>query len=213
MQDSVGDPHFPVWLVGDSPPPKWREVLETPLDPRHPARHSIWTSVLDYMQEELFRAEKRRFDSTRLYIRNAISDRADKPTAAQTNWPSGVQEEMDKTQASLSLHKPKVVLTFGAFAFEFLMRVRGEESPRHFGHWTTKRLGNEFRRRVNSFNAEQTNVVPLLHVSISRGKFLAIHNNFVGDKREDHPDYFKFAGRELAGLLLREFPSDPIWME
>jgi hypothetical protein len=46
MKPLVGDPDFPIWLLGDSNPKGWQSVLETPLDPRHPARHNIWTPVL-----------------------------------------------------------------------------------------------------------------------------------------------------------------------
>lgn len=37
MKPQVGDPDFPIWLLGDSNPKGWQSVLETPLDPRHPA--------------------------------------------------------------------------------------------------------------------------------------------------------------------------------
>jgi len=54
MNESVGDPKFPIWLIGDSPPEAWADKLDTPLDPRHPARHSIWTSVADPMQDRFY---------------------------------------------------------------------------------------------------------------------------------------------------------------
>jgi hypothetical protein len=72
MKDSVGKPEFPIWLIGDSPPEAWAAKLDTPLDPRHPARHSIWTSVADPMQDMLYRQSKLRLDMSRLYIRNAM---------------------------------------------------------------------------------------------------------------------------------------------
>ncbi|MFC1981321.1 hypothetical protein ACFLVN_03660 [Chloroflexota bacterium] len=75
MKDFAGDPKFPTWLIGDSPPEKWADRLDTPLDPRHPARHSIWTSVADSMQDKLYRDGNRRLDTSEPYIRNA----SDKP--------------------------------------------------------------------------------------------------------------------------------------
>ena len=54
MKDSTGNPEFPIWLVGGSPPEAWADKLDTPLDPRHPARHSIWTSVADSMLDRLY---------------------------------------------------------------------------------------------------------------------------------------------------------------
>ena len=79
MKDFTGNPEFPIWLVGDSPPEAWADKLDTPLDPRHPARHSILTSVADPMQDRLYRQSKRRLDTSRLYIRNAVSQPLKRP--------------------------------------------------------------------------------------------------------------------------------------
>jgi integrase len=59
MNDFIGDPEFPVWLIGDSPPEKWMDKLDYPLDMKHPARHNIWTSVADQMQDRLFRHDRK----------------------------------------------------------------------------------------------------------------------------------------------------------
>lgn len=83
MKDSVGAPDFPVCLIADSPPKNWEEALDIPLDPRHPARHNIWSSVLCYMQEALYYDDKRRFDTSKLYIRNAIGNRDEKPASSR----------------------------------------------------------------------------------------------------------------------------------
>lgn len=69
MQPYSGDPKFPVWLIADSEPKNWRKLLLAPLDPRHPVRHNIWTSVLEYMQEVLYKQKRLRFDAAKLYIR------------------------------------------------------------------------------------------------------------------------------------------------
>jgi len=94
MKDSVGDPTFSIWLIADSEPRSWQGLLLTPLDPRHPARHSIWTSVLDYMQEMLYREQKLRFASDRLYITNAVKKPEHKPTVTAIDWPAGLQEKL-----------------------------------------------------------------------------------------------------------------------
>ena len=51
MAAEHNDPRFPIWLIGDSNPKNWENRLSYPLDARHPARHSIWTPVLDAMQD------------------------------------------------------------------------------------------------------------------------------------------------------------------
>ena len=81
MKEECGDPKYPIWLIADSQPKRWQSLLMAPLDPRHPARQNIWTPILNYMQEEFYnyKRSKRRFNSTRLYIRNAVIDPADNP--------------------------------------------------------------------------------------------------------------------------------------
>ena len=143
MKDSVGDPGFPIWLVADSEPKRWQELLLTPLDPRHPARHSIWTSVLDYMQEILYRQERRRFASDRLYIVNSVKDPADKPMTMNTDWSQQLKDKTNSLGHRLSHYHPKVIITFGAFAFEFVRRAHGEEPLFPFAHWSTRRLWSE----------------------------------------------------------------------
>ncbi|MBK8048508.1 MAG: hypothetical protein IPK16_16155 [Anaerolineales bacterium] len=68
MNRDVGDKTCPIWLLGDSNPSNWQDVLVTPLDPRHPARHSIWTPVLDVMQDRVFRKQRLRIDTSSIYI-------------------------------------------------------------------------------------------------------------------------------------------------
>lgn len=212
MKDSVGDPRFSVWLVADSEPKTWQELLLTPLDPRHPARHSIWTSVLDYMQEALYRQEKRRFASDQLYITNAVKNPDDKPRAMDIDWPASLQEKICSLRDRLSYFKPKVVLTFGAFAFEFARRACGEELLFPFGRWSAKRLGEDFKKRVALYDSARINILPLLHVSISRGRFLESHRYFVGEGGKEPANYFEFVGTELANLFLEQSDKLPIWV-
>jgi len=212
MKDSVGDPMFSVWLIADSEPKRWQGLLLTPLDPRHPARHSIWTSVLDYMQEALYRQEKRRFASDRLYITNAVKKPDYKPIAAAVYWPASLQEKTRSLRERLSYFKPKVLLTFGAFAFEFVRRACDEELLFPFGYWSTKRLGGEFKKRIALYDSTRINVLPLLHVSISGGRSLESHSYFVGEGGKEPANYFEFVGTELAQLFLEKCKSLPIWV-
>lgn len=212
MKDSVGDPMFSVWLIADSEPKNWRELLLTPLDPRHPARHSIWTSVLDYMQEALYRQEKRRFASDRLYITNAVKEADYKPMATAIDWPINLRGKNCALREKLSYFGPKVVLTFGAFAFEFVRRACGEELLFPFGYWSTERLGEEFKKRLALYESTRINVLPLLHVSISRGRFLKSHSYFVGEGGKKPANYFEFVGTELAQLFLTKCKNLPIWV-
>ena len=51
-------------------------------------------------------------------------------------------------------------------------------------------------------------MLPLLHVSIARGRFLQAHRNFTG---QDHGNYFDYAAREIAALLLAHRDEFAIW--
>lgn len=212
MKNSVGDPMFCVWLIGDSEPKNWQGLLLTPLDPRHPARHSIWTSVLDYMQEVLYKQENRRFASDRLYITNAIKEPGSRPMATALDWSASLKGRNRALSERLSYFKPKIVLTFGAFAFEFVRRACGEEPLFPFGYWGTKRLGEEFKKRLALYEPQQINVLPLLHVSISRGRFLKSHSHFVGEAGKEPANYFEFVGIGLARLFLARCKNLPIWV-
>lgn len=207
MQDSSGDIDFPIWLVADSEPRNWQAQLDSPLDSRHPARHNIWTPVLDYMQDYLYRNGKRRFNTENLYIRNAVKNPNDKPARIDLDWSQTLETKVNEFRGLLDA-KPKIVFTFGAFAFEFLRRACGE-SPEKFGNWGAAELGSQFKERIKEYNESRVNILPLLHVSISRGRFLESHKYFVGGK---NGNYFKFVGHQLAELFVNEFAQEPIWI-
>lgn len=197
MLEKTGDPKSPIWLIGDSEPARWASKLEGPLDPRHPARHSIWTSVADYMQDSLFRQEHVRLDSSRLFIRNAVRDSNTKPAGKDLQWP-GLQSGLRTLAADLATFKPDVVLTFGAFAYEFGRRASGAEDLHPYSHWGSRRLGDAFREACVS--EDSPIVAPLLHATIARGTFLSAHREFTG---VEGGNYFEYVGTRLAALIMR----------
>ena len=213
MEAHSGDPRMPVWLIADSEPKNWHKLLLVPLDPRHPARHNIWTSVLEHMQETLYKRKRLRLDQSKLYIRNAVTDPSEKPKSAALSWSQELQGKVDSLRTDLEVMSPKLVLTFGAFAFEFVRRARREKSFYPYSHWSTLRLGEEFRERLSRYDVSKTNVLPLLHVSIARGKFLESHRYFVGAEMGESPNYFEYVGTRLAELLLKRLEFEPIWVE
>ncbi len=205
MKEFAGNPEFPIWLMGDSPPEKWMDKLDTPLDPRHPARHSIWTSVADPMQDRLYRQSRLRLDTSQLYIRNAVN----LPLALST-----IEEQTRLSQVTLKemldKYKPSIVLTFGVAAFMRAL-MASDEVPQQFFK-TTKLLGEQFRNRIQKYEGCKVNIIPLLHVSIA-WKFLEAHRDFVGTHGQTPPNYFDYVGTKLADLLLAKFSDKPIWIE
>lgn len=206
MREFTGKPEFPIWLIGDSPPDRWADKLDTPLDPRHPARHNIWTSVADPMQDRLYRQGKLRLDTSRLYIRNASDKRLKEPIDREQ-----LRSMQERLKGLLEGYRPALVLTFGVNAFMITQLACGETISIKAA--SAKLLGEQFRRRIDGHGEEKVNIIPLLHVSISRGKFLEAHRDFVGADGGTPPNYFDYVGEKLANLLLEKLPHKPIWIK
>jgi len=198
MNRDSGSKDFPIWLIGDSSPVRWEENLVDPLDSRHPARHNIWTPVLEGIQTRLYAASGERLRTDGLYVRNAVHDASAKPRGNASEWSTGLAVETRELSRLFEVHAPKLVFSFGAFAFEFTRRARGECRGRAFRHWSTKRLGEEFRGRLDAFTPIEVNLVPLLHASIARGHFLRSHQNFT--QMEDG-NYFDYVAHRIADCL------------
>lgn len=211
MKKDIGDKNFPIWLIGDSNPKNWQGVLSAPLDPRHPARHNIWTSVVDVIQEELFRIGKIRFETRTLYIRNAVEDPKDRPSVNIIQWPSKVEQEIVALQNDLVEFHPKLVFSFGRFAFEFSRRAFEETPHRKSGFWNTESLGDEYRQRLNAFTPNTLNLIPLLHTSISRGRFISSHQQFC--RHGDDANYFDYIGIQIAHKIYEYERQLDIWIK
>lgn len=210
MEREVGDRNFPIWLIGDSNPNQWESKLLTPFDPRHPARHSIWTPILDEIQDRVFRAARIRMDTSRIYIRNAVDDANKKPYRSEIEWK--IDSEISAFSRLIKSHRPVILLSFGAFSFEFVRRSIENEEKHNYSFWGSERLGEAFRGRTKSFNKAQVNIFPLLHVSIARGKFIKSHQNFCGNNNED-ANYFLYTSEIISEILLTQCRQLPIWIE
>jgi hypothetical protein len=208
MKREVGNRDFEIWLLGDSNPKNWQDALEFPLDLRHPIRHNIWTSVLDVIQDKVFRQCRRRVDTSFLYIRNAIESPNDKPPPGSIEWGMKIEEEIEEFRKLLHQHNPKLLLCFGAFSFEFARRALAQVPTRNYRYWGAEELGIEFEQRINQFNLNTTNALPLLHRSISGGKFIQSHDYFCGKGN----NYFEHVGSRIAEQLIRYRSQLQIWV-
>ena len=209
MLRESGNKNSSIWLIGDSSPPQWREYLDEPLDSRHPARHNIWTPVLEGIQKQVFLGDRRRVDDSQLYVRNAVHNQEDKPAHNAMEWDPKLLVETDDLGKLLETYEPTLVFTFGAFVFEFTRRSLAREPRKNFRYWTTRRLGTEFEQSVRDFSPREVNVFPLLHTSISRGHFLTSHEHFTD---ESNGNYFDFVGGEIGTLLLKHKDTLSVWV-
>ena len=210
MDREVGDRGFPLWLIGDSNPIQWESYLKTPLDPRHPIRHNIWTALLDVSQDKVYRSSRLRVDTSSIYIRNAVANPSKMPLQSSAQWSPAAESELSCLRDLLETHKPVMVFCFGAFAFEFVRRAVGEPDRQKFSHWGASRLGDEFRRRIEEFDSRRTNIIPLLHRSISGGKFVESHKYFCG---AETANYFEVVGAAIADKFLQHREQLRIWIE
>ncbi len=210
MKREIGNKKFPIWLLGDSEPKNWRNDLEFPFDPRHPIRHGIWTSVLEVIQDQIFRKLGKRIDTTSIYIRNAMGDPSKKPDKSSVNWEQSIKDEIIEFKKLIDENNPKMILCFGAFSYEFARRAIGQQPFRKYDYWRAENLGDEFRINISQFDLNATNLIPMLHRVISGGKFLQAHEYFCGKKGAN---FFEFSGTEIAKIILNDPDKLQIWIK
>ena len=209
MKKDFGKINSDIWLLGDSNPKNWNDVLEYPLDARHPARHNIWTPILYEIQGVVYKTRKMRINDSFFYIRNAIQDPSEKPLNRAKEWDRKITQKMNSFRKDVDANNPKIVFSFGSFAFEFARRSLDQKSLYRYDHWGSENLGEAFSCSIEQFDIKKTNVIPLLHVSIARGKFIKSHEYFTGKKGGN---YFVHVGQKISEILLKHQKELKIWM-
>lgn len=202
MIRETGEKSFPIWLLGDSEPKRWQDKLYTPFDPRHPIRHNIWTSILDLIQKELYLRSRIRLDSDRIFIRNAVADPINKPEPNLIDWSSKDEllKEIQYYRTISEKYQPKLILSFGAFSFEFGRRALEKPHEHAYNYWGAKNLGDAFRTRISSNNIP--NLIPLMHRVIAGGQFPNAHRFYLGKNEKDPiPNYFEYVAQKLTDII------------
>lgn len=209
MARAQGDTKSAIWLVGDSNPKNWESRLQEPLDSRHPARHNIWTPILLEIQDKVFEAAKLHIDQSKFYVRNAIQNTQYKPAQLDLLWSEYLQQAVKDFNTDVQTHNPQVIFCFGAFSLEFTRRATSSGKHAPYKSWNTRTLGEQFRDAIESFDPTVTNIIPLLHASIARGKFLESHDYFC-----DFSDanYFIYVGDAIAEKFLQFRSQLNIWV-
>ena len=178
METSFGNITSSIWLIGDSAPLQWIKDLKHPLDQRHPTVHNIWTPIIYRIQKHIF-TEKSIIivdEENIFFIRNAVHNDNQKPARNVVEWNEAMNKKLIEMKDEIHKHNPKMIITFGAFAFEFLQRctISNSDQRQKYGYWGAEKLGEIF---VNNVKNKEV-IVPLLHTSICKRHWLESKEKF-----------------------------------
>lgn len=190
-----GDITYPIWLLVN---PKYLSVV-----------NDIWKHVLDEIQDKAYREIHDRIDTSNIYIRSVVSDCGVVPNTLNW-WGHEVALEIKLLKELVAEHKPKMMVSFGAFPFEFLRRVfeiTPEKGPKY---WSSSIIRDEFDKSLANFDVNETNMIPLLRRVNDSDKFIETRNYFDGNDREQ---YFRHVGTKIAERIIENKGSLNVWMK
>jgi len=193
MKMESGERTYPIWLL---------------FDPRHPIRHDIWTPILDEVQDKVYRQIHRRVDTSKIFTRNAVNNSLIVPNTLNW-WAEEVVTEIELFREIALEYKPKIIISFGAFAFEFVRRVYKVKPKKGPKHWGTAMLGDQFRKSIENFDINTPNRIPLLRRVITSGNYIEAHNYFCCN---DGENYFNYTGVKIAEKIIENKDSLKIWI-
>jgi hypothetical protein len=191
----LGDKNCPIWLL---------------INPKYPAVvQDIWRHVLDEIQDKIYREIHARIDASNIYIRSVVSDCGIVPNTLNW-WGKEVAVEISMLREFLLEYNPKMLISFGAFPYEFVRRVfetKPEKGPKY---WSSSILRDEFERSITNFDVNQTNRIPLLRRVIASDKFQETSNYFSSNDREQ---YFQHVGTRISEMIIQNKESFNIWIK
>jgi len=189
MNREWGERSSPIWLL---------------FNPKHPVvLHHIWKLVLAEIQNKLFIELQTRMDASKIYIRNAVNDSRIVPNTVRW-WDAELCTEITQFREITSENKPKILISFGSFPFEFVRRVyriKPEKGPKY---WCTSNLGDEFRKSIENFDINHTNLIPILRRVTESNKFIENCVNF--------EDYYQYVGTKIAEMIIANKDCLNIWI-
>ena len=114
------------------------------------------------------------------------------------------QEKLDQEVGSfgelLKQYKPLLLMTFGAFSYEFARRALNQRPEYEHRHWGAKTLGSSFQEAIGAIHLNRVNMLPVLHTTIARRHFIKSHNYFCGD---EGANYFENVAWSIADFLIQ----------
>jgi len=195
IERESGEKAYPIWLLIN---PKYPTVV-----------HDIWRHVLDVIQDKVYRELHTRIDTTNIYVRSAVSDCGIVPNTLNW-WGNEVATEIKLFRDIILEHNPKILISFGAFPYEFVRRVYEITPKKGPKYWATSILKDEFELSIEKFDINTTNRIPLLRRVIESDKFLETSNYF---SRSTSEKYFHHVGTMIAEKILENKDSlNNLWI-
>ena len=190
-----GKKTYPIWLL---------------VNPKYPAvRYDIWRPVLDEIQDKVYRELHTRIDTTNIYFRTAVNDSGIVPNTLNW-WGREVAKEIDLFREIALEYKPKMLISFGAFPFEFVRRVyeiKPEKGPKA---WGTSILRDEFERSMENFDINNTNRIPLLRRVVTSDNQ---RDNLNFASLPEKETYFHHVGTKIAEKIIENKDTLDIWIK
>lgn len=190
-----GEKTYPIWLL---------------VNPKYPAVvYSIWSHVLEEIQDKVYREIHTRIDTTNIYIRSAVIDCGIVPNTLNW-WGNEVHSEIKLFKELILEYNPKLLISFGAFTFEFIRRVyeiKPEKGPKY---WSGSALEEEFKRSIKQFDVNHTNTIPLLRRVLESDKSIDTQDYFTPN---DSEKYFHLVGTKIAERIIENKDNLDIWIK
>ena len=195
MKIELGKRTYPIWLL---------------INPKYPdVRYDIWRPVLDEIQDRVFRELQTRIDTSNIYIKSAVDDIGIVPNTLNW-WAKEVAKEIELFRKLVREHRPKMLVTFGAFPFEFARRVNEVKPEKGPKAWSSMILRNEFDKSMENFDINETNTIPLLRRVLTTDKYIETHNYMSLTDRET---YFQHVGTKIAEKIIKNKSNLDIWIK
>lgn len=195
VERDSGERTYPIWLLVN---PKYPEVV-----------YGIWRHILAEIQDKVYREIQTRIDTTNIYIRSAVSDCGIVPNTLNW-WGNEVSAEIKLFREIILEYNPKMLISFGAFAFEFMRRVHEIKPEKGPKYWSAPVLKDEFEISIEKFDINQTNRIPLLRRVIESDKSIETQNYF---SRNDSEKYFQHVGTKIAERIIENRDKLNIWIK
>ena len=161
------------------------------------------------IQDKVYREIHKRIDTTDIFIWNVVRESRMVPNTLNW-WGAEVETEIELFREQVLEHKPKIIITFGAFPYEFLRRVYEIKPQKGPKYWGTSILKDEFGRSIENFDINRTNRIPLLRRVVESAKFIEGHNYFCQEHVEN---YFSYVGTKIAEKIIENMNGFNSWIE